>query len=130
MKDKKTIQAYVNNFRRHMSKYLKKGIGLSSKAYPVDGDGCVIEVRIGPNLPNDDEIDEIHESINEVLKKIPQRIVSGNLDGIKFGGTNISMEPDRILIIKGEDDENLWNDTGAANDVNRIISIMAKRANK
>lgn len=130
MENKSTIQAYINDFRRHMSKYLKKGIGLTSKAYPSQGEGCVIELKIGPNLPNDDEIAEVHQSINDVLKKIPQRIVGGNIDGVRFGGTNISMEPDRILIIKGEDDKSLWSDIGAKNDVNRIVSNLTRGQNK
>ncbi|MBT3805001.1 MAG: hypothetical protein HOG03_10430 [Desulfobacula sp.] len=126
MEDKSTIQSYVNDFRRHMSKYLKKGIGLTSKTYPSHGEGCVIELRIGPNLPNYDEIVEVHQSVNDVLKIVPQKIVGGNIDGVKFGGTNISMEPDRILIIKGEDDKNLWSDMGALDDVNKIVSNMTR----
>lgn len=130
MEDKKVIQAYVNDFRRHMSKFLKKSVGLACKAYPSSGDGGVIEFKIGPNLSSDDEITEVQQSINDVLKAIPQKIVGGNIDRVKFGGTNISMEPDRILIIKGEDDIDLWSDTGALNDVNKIIANVTKNLTK
>jgi len=31
------------------------------------------------------------------------------------------MEPNRIVLIKGEDDDSLWNDDGAKRDVERIV---------
>ena len=53
-------------------------------------------------------------------------MISGNIAAIKFGGTNISMEPNRIVLIKGEDVPDLWNDQGARNDVERIIGTKAR----
>lgn len=126
MQDRLIIQNYVNNFRRHLSTYLKPGIGLSSKIYSTTSEGAVLEFTIGPGIANDDNFESTLESVNKVLKVIPQRFVGGNIDGIRFGGTNISMEANRILIIKGEDATNLWSDESALNDVKRILGSHAK----
>ena len=130
MEDKKVIQTYVNNFRRHLSRSLKKGVGLKSTAFPSKGEGGVLELKIGANLPNEDEFAEVHESVNDVMRFIPQRLIRENIDSVKFSGTNISMEPDRIIIVKGEDDFALWDDEGALDDVNRIIDSMMKGKKK
>lgn len=123
MKDKNTIQSYVNNFRRHLSIHLRPGIGLSCNIHPSKQEGAILEFLIGSNLSNEDLFNSPQESVNVVLKSIPQKMVGGNLDGIKFSGTNISMEQNRIIIIKGEDDPNLWSDKGAKTDVEKILNV-------
>ncbi|MBU1208085.1 MAG: hypothetical protein KKH04_14340 [Proteobacteria bacterium] len=125
MHDYETIQAYVNNFRRHISPNLKPGIGLSCKIYPAQRGGAVLEFSIGPNIANEDHFEAAMESVNAILKVVPQRMVGGNIDALRFGGTNISMEPNRILIIKGEDIATLWSDEGAQSDVEKIIRGQA-----
>lgn len=126
MHDLGTIQSYVNNFRRHIAPYLKPGIGLSFKIYPAQTEGAVLEVSIGQNIPNEDEFETVATSANAAVKIVPQKMVSGNIDAIKFGGTNISMEANRIVLIKGEDDPDLWNDQAAKNDVGRIIGTQTR----
>jgi len=126
MDDKANIQEYINNFRRHISTFLKPGIGLACTVYPVRDEGAVIEIHIGPNIKNEDSFKSTESTVNDILKVIPQRIVGGNLDAIKFSGTNISMEPNRILIIKGENEHDLWSDKGAKNDVAKIIGDHAR----
>ncbi len=121
MEDKKKIQEYVNNFRRHLSIHLKPGIGLSCKIFPAGTEGAVLDFTIGPNISNEDTFEEPKKTVNSILEVVPQRMVSGNIEAIKFRGTNATMEPNRILLIKGEDDPALWNDQGAKNDVERII---------
>lgn len=130
MKDKKVIQDYINNFRRHMARFLRKDFGLTTTVYPCSGDGGVIEFRIGRDSPNEDEFKKPYQSVNEVLKSIPQKIVSGNIDSAWFAGTNISMEPGRILIIKGEDRDALWNETEAFEDVKKIVDSAKKESKK
>ncbi len=69
----------------------------------------------------------IEESVNLALNKIEQRMFRGNIDGLKFAGTNISMEPNRIILIKGEDTKSEWNDKGARKDVKRILAPLPER---
>lgn len=126
MEDKKTIHEYVNNFRRHLAAHLKPGIGLSCKIFPAVSEGAVFELTIGPSTSNEDLFEEPKNTVNSILEDVPQRMIGGNIGAIKFGGTNISMEPNRIVLIKGEDDPDLWNDQGAKNDVERIIGTQAR----
>lgn len=121
MKNTKTIQAYINNFRRHLSPYLKPNIGLSCKVYPAEGSGAILEFTIGPSIANDDEFMPIEHTVNDALAKIPQRAFSGNLGGFLFGGTNVVMEDKRIILIKGGNDDTEWNDEAALSDVKRIL---------
>ena len=121
MQDQKLIQSYINNFRRHIAAFLRPGIGLACKVRPAKKEGAVLEFLLGPNVENDDEYFPVEETVNAVLKHVQQKMVGGNLDGIKFAGTNISMEPNRLILIKGEDDDSLWNDDGAKHDVERIV---------
>ncbi|MDP8258934.1 MAG: hypothetical protein P9L90_05890 [Candidatus Aadella gelida] len=126
MYDLEKIQSYINNFRRHIAPYLKPGIGLSCKVYPVTSAGAILEFTIGPSKNNNDNFESLSETVNDVLERVPQRIVSGNVGTVKFAGTNISMEPNRILVIKGEDKELLWNDQEAQNDVQKIVRAQSR----
>lgn len=122
MNDKRVIQSYINNFRRHFSNYLKPGIGFACKVIPVKGEGAILEFSLGPDAKNEDQYLSTEETVNTALGKIEQRMFAGNIGGIRFRGTNISMEPNRLILIKGEDTSSEWNDNGAKNDVSRIVT--------
>ena len=125
MKDKKIIQRYINNFRRHFSLRLKPNIGLLCNAYPVESVGAILEFVVGPEISSSDEFKEIEPTINDALVKIPQKAFGGNLKGFKFGGTNIIIENNRVIIIKGQDNEAEWNDQATQADIKRIQSPKA-----
>jgi hypothetical protein len=120
MKDKKTIQTYVNNFRRRLSPYLKPGIGLVSNIHPADEGGAIIEFSIGPSIENDDNYQVTTTTVSGALSTIPQHAFGGNLDGFKFSGTNLIMEPNRIILIK-DDSPSEWSDEAAKTDVSKIL---------
>lgn len=101
MENKKTIHEYVNNFRRHLAPHLKPGIGLSCKIFPAEAEGAVFELTIGPSTSNEDLFEEPKDTVNSILEDVPQRMIGGNIGAIKFSGTSISMEPNRIVLIKG-----------------------------
>ena len=122
MQDKKIIQGYVNNFRRHLSPYLKPGVGLACKVIPVKAEGAILDFSLGPDVKNEDQYLSTEDTVNAALKNIQQRMFGGNLDALRFAGTNISMEPNRIILIKGGDTPSEWDDNGARNDVSRIVS--------
>ncbi|MDR3631732.1 MAG: hypothetical protein P4L42_15530 [Desulfocapsaceae bacterium] len=126
MEDKKIVQEYVNNFRRHLASHLRPGIGLSCKIFPAKAEGAVLEFTIGPSISNDDCFEIPKDTVNSILQDVPQRLIGGNIGGVKFGGTNVSMEPNRIVLIKGEDDPQLWNDQGARDDIERIIGTQMR----
>jgi len=127
MQDARTIQKYINNFRRFIAPNLKPGIGIACKVIPVKSEGAILEFIPGPDILNEDKYMDIEETVNSALKKIEQRMFGGNLDGLRFAGTNISMEPNRIILIKGDDTKSEWNEKGARKDVKRILTPLAER---
>ena len=121
MKNKQTIQEYINNFRRRLAPYMRPGIGLACTVFPANSQGAILEFKIGPGISNTDEFRPESETVNEALTEIGQQAFGGNLSGFKFSGTNIIMEVNRIILIKGEDDPSQWNDSAADADVKRIL---------
>lgn len=121
MEDQEIIQRYINNFRRHFARFLKPGIGLTFRIIPSKKEGAILEFEVGPNMKNEDHYLPSEQNVNSALKKIRQHMFGGNIDAIKFGGTNIAMEPNRIILIKGEDTPAVWGDDAAIDDITRIM---------
>lgn len=119
--EKEKYQNYINNFRRRLVKFLKPGIGLSCNIYPSKDGGAILEFNIGINNINDDNYEEVSDSLGKALKNIKQNAFGGNLDGFHFGGTNTILEENRIIYIK-ESNQNEWNDASAEKDVNNLIN--------
>lgn len=63
----------------------------------------------------------VESTINTALSKISQRAFGGNLDGFAFSGTNVIAEGNRIILIKGGDSSDEWNDEAAKSDVRRVV---------
>jgi hypothetical protein len=130
MHDHERLQGYVNNFRRHLSGHLRPGVGMSSQIHPARGEGAILELSLGAGTTNQDQFAEATDTVNQALHHVPQRLVGGNLDGVRFGGTNISLEPQRIVIIKGDDSDDEWNDMAARRDVQKILSLFAESSKR
>lgn len=128
MQDRKRIQGYINNFRRRLALHLKPGVGLTCRVYPAEARGAVVECILSADSRNEDDYLPVDKSINVILGKISQRMVGGNLSGVIFSGTNISLEGNRILLIKGEDGEAEWSDDGARSDLDRVLQGSAQAA--
>lgn len=116
------IQKYINNFRRHLAPYLKPGIGVISTVYPARQSGAILEFKLGSEHGNDDEFKDVLSSVNDALSQVQQRAFGGNLEGFRFSGTNYVMEDGRIILIKGEDGDEEWNDKAAQRDVSRLLT--------
>ncbi len=123
MKNKQTIQEYINNFRRRLAPYLRPGIALACTVLPANSQGAILEFKIGPGISNTDEFRLESETVNEALTGIKQRAFGGKLSGFKFGGTNVIMEDNRIILVKGEDDPSQWSDSAADAEVKRILPL-------
>lgn len=121
MKDRAVLQRYINNFRRHLAPRLKPGVGLASKAYPAEGPGAILEFTVGPGIANDDEFAPTSDTVNAALGSIRQKAFGGNLAGFAFRGTNTIAEGNRIIFIKGEDSDDAWSDSDAAERVNQLL---------
>lgn len=120
MTDKKVIQGYINNFRRRIAQFLKPGIGLSCNVYPSKSGGAILEFIMGLGIENDDVYKDAKPTIGCALSQVKQRAFGGNLDGFVFGGTNVILEDNRIILIK-DDSPASWSDKAAQHDFARIL---------
>ena len=91
---------------------------MSSSYYPASTGGGLVEIKIGPSTANSDHLFPPEASLGVILSKVPQHAFGGNLSGVKFKGTNVVLEGDRLLLIKGDDDPADWSDDAAARDLN------------
>jgi len=115
-----TMQAYINNFRRLLSTFMKPGLGVKCVVYPAKQGGAVMLFEFDAYDGNEDVYKMDVSSVNKALSKIRQHAFGGNLDGFDFKGTNIIMESNGVVIIKdGSPSE--WTEESAKADVNRIV---------
>jgi len=122
MKKDTQLKKYVELFKKRISRYLAVGINIKTIIYPVDADGAVFEFQFNHDNDSSVTIDSVRPTVGRVLSDIPQRMVRGNIEGVKFGGTNLYLEGNRILVIKGEDDPSGWSGKAVVEDVQRVVS--------
>lgn len=120
MLNKSTIQGYINNFRRHIARYLKPGLGLRCDVYPADGVGAVVAFTLGVDEENDDTVHPPSPNMAMALEHVPQKAFGGNLAGFRFKGTNTILEGNRLIFIKDESPAQ-WRDAAAKADVERVV---------
>ncbi|MBT1120725.1 hypothetical protein [Stutzerimonas nitrititolerans] len=115
------LKKYSDLFRKYMREYLAPGIHVSVVIHPVSGPGAVFEFILGRTKLND-KIKPEKPTVGHVLNSIDQGFVRGNVDGIRFRGTNIMLSQNKILIVKGEDGETAWAAQGVREDLLRVVS--------
>ena len=122
------FEKYGSSFMNNIRKILKPGIGAEITSYLSKKDGSLIcfKLRQGENKYDFKELEE-DKGISEALKEIPQRAFGGDLSGIKFGGTNTIIEGDKIILIKGGNERELWNQDIAKIDSKKIIESIQKK---
>jgi hypothetical protein len=121
MNNPSTLQKYINNFRRHLAPYLRPGVGLACNVFPAEATGAILEFTIGSDIANGDVFQPAAKTVNQALSELRQNAFGGNLDGFRFSGTNVIMEDKRIILIKGDDYAEFWNDNAAAEDVKKLL---------
>jgi hypothetical protein len=125
MTNQETLQRYINDFRRHIAPYLRPSVGLSCTVYPAQSSGAILVFTLGQGVLNEDRFQKPVATVNDALTTIPQKAFGGQLRGFHFGGTNIVMEDQRIILIKGDDSPSTWNDRAALDDVKRLFQRPA-----
>ena len=128
MKDNKRMSRYAMRIIQNLKPKLRSDVDVSITVHPAEQDGGVVEVQLIPNAKASArkrksrgiKILPVKATINDVLEVVPQRIVGGNLKGVQFQGTNISLENNRIVLIKG--DNEYWTENDADSDVGKIIN--------
>lgn len=122
MNNQKHLKKYTNSVIVELSKYLRKGMKIKAKIYPVTSEGALIELVINENNQSNIEISPTVPRVNDALNKVEQNLISGNIQGVTFKGTNLYMDGKRILIIKGEDAHHEWSNAAVREDIKRIVS--------
>lgn len=122
MKKSTRLNKYVELFTRNIAKFLAPNVSVKSTIYPVEGQGAVFEFVFNSENDRSETIQPVSRTVGAVLSSIPQRLVADNIEGISFGGTNIYMEGNRLLLIKGEDTPEQWSGVAVQEDVRRVVS--------
>ena len=122
MKRSTRLKKYVELFKRNINQFLAPDVDIKTTIYPVEAEGAVFEFVFNRSNDSTETVEKLRPTVGSVLSKIPQRLVTGNIEDIKFGGTNLYLEGDRILVIKGEDDQESWSGTAIIEDVKRVVS--------
>jgi len=122
MNNLKQLKKYANSFVSSIKASIKLGYNVSAKIHPTNGNGATIEFEINDSKKSQISIIKTVESVNKTLATIEQRMIGGNIDGVTFSGTNIYMDGNRIVIIKGDNEHSSWNNSAAQKDVKKVIS--------
>jgi len=117
----KELKRYSKNFIANFEKHLKAGISITVNIYPVKAPGAILEFKVNKNNNRRIVIHEISKKLGVALSKVEQSSIGGDLSNINFGGTNLILENERIIIIKGDDDQNSWSNRAIIEDIKRII---------
>lgn len=123
--DKNLIQRYVNDFRIKLTPYLRPNIGIEIDIYNCGQEGAVLIIIFRPGGKSIDNEILTYERISDVLSSIKQNFFGGNIKGITFKGTNMMMDPERIIIIK-DNSAAEWGDSKLNEDIGKIIQPPSK----
>lgn len=121
--ENKELEEYTTLIQNTLKKNLSKRIGIKLHVYPARKGG-VVEVTLGKDLGLDNKVnvEGLQSTVNVILKKVPQKLITGNLDSIQFMGTSISLEDNRILLIKGDDTK--WGKAEAKQDIAKVLTTQ------
>lgn len=116
------LKKYSELFKRNIAKFLTPGVSIKSVIHPVEMGGAVFEFFLNRDGVVEEKLEPPRKSVGVVLSQIPQRMIQGNLEGVRFGGTNLYLEGNRILVVKGEDAPSSWSGNAVIEDVERVVS--------
>jgi hypothetical protein len=122
MKKHTKLKKYSELFKKNIKQFLSPGISIKTKIYPVEAEGAVFEFLLNKESDQSEILEKIRPTVGRVLAEIPQRMIGGNIEGVRFGGTNLYLEGNRVIVIKGEDSFENWTNKAIENDVKRVVS--------
>ncbi|KXI23677.1 hypothetical protein [Photobacterium sanguinicancri] len=116
------LKKYDVLFRKNIKSYLSQNVTVKTIIHPVMSEGAVFEFILNMDGEDDIVVNKCESDINYVLKNIHQTMIIGTLDHIQFSGTNLYLEQNRIVVIKGQDDNRLWTGEAVSDDIRRVVS--------
>ena len=118
--DKENIQNYLNNLRRFLSPYLQPNIAFQTNVYPFN-EGAIIVIVFGYNMPNQDKFIMDSASFVEARNKVNLLELNGFGEQVHFGGTNIFMNANRIVLVKDFENKE-WTEEKVKEDVLKFLT--------
>ena len=117
---KEDFMKYCEEFISKHRMILRPDLNYDLTAIVSKKEGSLVffEFKAGPRRFRYKQIDE---PIAMALMDLPQRAFGGNLSGVKFGGTNIVREGNKLIIIKGDNSKKAWSKEEAVKDALREI---------
>jgi hypothetical protein len=122
MQKQPKLKKYAELFRRNIRRFLAPGVEVRTTIYPVEQEGAVFEFLLNKVGDSTETVGSARPSVGAVLSAIPQNLIVGQIEGVRFGGTNLTLEGNRILVIKGEDSAEHWTGNAVLSDVQRVVS--------
>lgn len=123
--EKEIINRYLINFRRLFSPFLKKDVSMNISAYPY-ANGAIMVIELDYNSSNNTIFVEDSSTMAEAMERT--NLFDSPEQASPILSTKIIIQQDKVVIIKG-DDEHLWTDKSAKNDVDNILSSLTDRKN-
>lgn len=124
------LRKYAELLKKNLSGFLAHGISIDTTIYPVNQDGAVFEFIFNNENKKLVNVAPPSETVSDVLAKVPQKLIAGNLSNVTFSGTNIYMEDNRLLLIKGDEEAKEWDGNAAKKDAMRVISTSQGGSNE
>ena len=120
---KEIINSYIINFRRLFSPYTKPDVSIKITVYPYS-DGAIIIMELNYNSSNNTEFKSESTSMAEAMSKT--NLFDETNDAMSIHTTRIFSQNNKIIIIKGEE-EDLWTNKSAQNDIDNFLTSLKKR---
>lgn len=120
---KEIINSYIINFRRLFSPYTKPDVSIKITVYPYP-DGAIIIMELNYNSSNNTEFKSESTSMREAMSKT--NLFDEPDEAMPIHTTRIFSQNNKIIIIKGEE-EDLWTNKSAQNDIDIFLTSLKKR---
>ena len=120
---KEIINSYIINFRRLFSPYTKPDVSIKITVYPYS-DGAIIIMELNYNSSNNTEFKSESTSMAEAMSKT--NLFDEPNDAMSIHTPRIFSQNNKIIIIKGEE-EDLWTNKSAQNDIDNFLTSLKKR---
>jgi hypothetical protein len=127
MNNQKQLKKYANAFVSSIKPSIRIGYNVSAKIHPANGEGAIIEFEINDSRNSKISLVKAVESVNKTLSTIEQNMIGGNIEGVRFSGTNVYMDRNRIVIIKGDNEHSSWDNSAALKDAQKVVSPRGEK---
>lgn len=136
MRRTRELERYCKNFAEFLIANLKPKLSITATAYPSIGPGAVAVFEIKDHSEDGPKSNRVQRprtyaevpSVSHALADIKLQALQGDFSNMRFGGTNIFLQDNRIIIVKGDDQQSSWSKRAAHDDAKRILRAESERS--